>query len=110
MNRIFKCFIVCSFVVVSLSGCNDRAKNASMKANITSRAFVQKMNNGETTREQEQSYIRAVADLVFELDRNLRGTEKAENTKKLAAIISNGIDPNTPMKLFKENNTVESGN
>jgi hypothetical protein len=73
-----------------------------MKANATTRAFVEKMAKGETTREQEQAFIRVVADITFEIDRNLRGTEKAERTKATATAVMNGIDINAPLRLLDE--------
>lgn len=99
MKPIYVIVICLAFVCTS---CDDRAKNASMKANAASRVFVEKMNKGQTTREQEQEFIRIVGDLTFELDRALRGTEKAEATKKNAVLVGQGIDPNAPLKIFDD--------
>ena len=99
--RITLAIILISFALVCTS-CKEKAKSATMKANSVTRVFIEKMKKGETTREQEQAFIQVIGELTFELDRNLRGTEKATATRKAAEAIAKGIDPNAPFRIFDE--------
>jgi len=94
--------VVLSLCLVFLVGCNDKAKNVSMKANATTTAYVIKMKKGETTREQDQAFIDAVSQVTYELDRSLRGQEKADNTKNTANLLVSGIDPTAPLRLIDD--------
>lgn len=95
-------FLVVVCLALCCTSCDEKAKNVSMKANATTRVFVEKMKNGQTTREEEQKFVELTAELVFEVDRALRGTEKAEETKKKAAAIASGLDPEAPLRIFEE--------
>jgi len=105
MKIFCKIVVVPCVLILALSSCNQKSKDVSMKANATTRAFVEKMVKGETTREQEQAFIRVVADITFEIDRNLRGTEKAERTKATATAVMSGIDINAPIRFEETNST-----
>jgi len=94
--------IILTLCLVLLVGCNDKAKNVSMKANAVTAAYIVKMKNGETTKEQDQAFIEAVAQVTYELDRALRGKEKADKTKNTAHLLVSGIDPNAPLRLIDD--------
>jgi hypothetical protein len=58
------------------------------------------MDKGETTSEQDRRFIRAMSKVAFELDRNIRGTKKAESTRKEAEALATGAGSlNEPMNL-----------
>jgi len=88
--------VVMVVVVLALSGCEK--KDAARNANGYSNAFKAKMESGQTTREQEQQFIRACAGLCYELDRSVRGTKKADETKA-AAVASPDATINPVQKM-----------
>lgn len=75
-------FVAIFVIVLSLAGCES--KDAARNANGYSNAFKAKMESGQTTREQEQQFIKSCAELCYELDRAVRGTKKADATKAAA--------------------------
>lgn len=98
------CFVVLVAAIVQfgLSGCGKK-DDVSMKANAICEAYTVKMEAGQTTPEQDKEYIKAVNEVVFQLDRAIRGQKKAQATRdsaKLAA--TTGVDPKAPLKLFEE--------
>jgi hypothetical protein len=67
MKTFCKIVVIPCVLILALSSCNQKSKDVSMKANATTRAFVEKMVKGETTREQEQAFIRVVADITISI-------------------------------------------
>jgi hypothetical protein len=86
---------------IGLSGCQwSERRKSSMEFNVLSSAFSQKTESGQTTREQEQAYIKAVASLALQLDRSIRGTKSAQKTREQAEIFGKtGIDPTKPINI-----------
>ena len=90
-------------VVFLCAGCGA-SRQVSMEANASTAKFVKLIDDGKTTRDQEQRFIKAMSGVNFELDRAIRGTNKAEATRRSAVIeAQTGIDPNAPLKLEKGN-------
>jgi hypothetical protein len=94
-------FVLVIVIVASTTGCAER-RRASEEFNKLSRAFEAKMEKGETTREQEQSYVRATSRLAYEFDRSIRGNKKADRARKEAEAIINGFRPNDPLRIDAE--------
>ena len=77
-------------VALTIAGCDRR--DSAEKANGETNRFNAFVKAGQTTRQQEQAFISAIADDCYQLDRSIRGTSKAEATKaaSIAGITSNG--------------------
>lgn len=102
MGRFLRFAVVFSFVAC-LAGCQytDRRK-ASMEMNAMSVRFEKLVEQGKTTRDQEQKYIKAVSDMSLQLDRSVRGTTKANATRQNAGVLADtGVDPSAPVKISK---------
>jgi hypothetical protein len=96
------CLFAC-LMVFSLASCQyTERRKASMQLNALSAKFENMVEKGQTTRVQEQAYIKAVNDLSLQLDRSVRGTTTANLTRQNAVILSNtGVDPTEPVKSFR---------
>lgn len=95
-----RAFIV--LVVVLCSGCGV-SRQVSMEANASTAKFAKLIDNGKTTRDQEQRFIKAMSGVNFELDRAIRGTTKATATRNTAVIeAQTGVDLSAPLKLQKD--------
>lgn len=97
-----KLTIILVFVsCISLAGCQwAERRRSSMEFNVLSSAFNQKTESGQTNREQEQAYIKAVSVLALQLDRSIRGTKSAQKTREQAEIFGKtGIDPTKPINI-----------
>jgi len=79
-----------SFCLVGCSWAERR--RISMEDNAMSVKFVSLMDKGQTTRDQEQKFIRAAKDNFFQLDRSIRGTSAAEATRQKAEKDAAGAD------------------
>lgn len=96
--------LVCLAIITgtALGGCGKKDE-VSMKANAICEAYATKMESGQTTPEQDKEFIKAVREVVYQLDRSIRGEKKAKATRDSARMaISTGVDPNAPLKLFEE--------
>jgi len=83
-----------------LSGCNGERRRVSRETSAMTVKFSKLVKDGKTTREQEQRFIHAMKDVTFELDRSIRGTKKAEQTKRSAEIeAETGVSPSQPLNL-----------
>lgn len=92
---------VCVLMLVFSAGCDRR--RVSREANQISAAYEVKMDKGQTTREQDQRFIRAMGKVSLELDSSIRGTKKAEATRAAAIKAAElGVDPNVVPKLDSE--------
>jgi len=83
------------------TGCSrQEAKRVSRESAAMTIKFNELVKAGKTTREQEKAYIDAVAKVVFQLDRSLRGTKEAERTRRNAEIeAKTGISTEGPIDL-----------
>lgn len=87
-------------IFVGLCGCpKEERDRTSSEANKMVHAYRKLMEAGKTTPEQDKRFIMAVDDQVYQLDRAIRGTKKADASRAQAEAISNGIDPNAPLDL-----------
>lgn len=84
--------------LVAFTGCGER-RRVSSETHAMSNVYTVKMKKGETTREQDQKYIEAMNDVVYELDRSIRGKKKADETKRLSTALGNGTDPREVLNL-----------
>jgi uncharacterized lipoprotein NlpE involved in copper resistance len=92
--------LVSSLVIFCFCGCtNTETKRVTREQNGMTHVFVSKMDKGETTREQEQKFIKAQDKVAYEVDRAVRGIKKAQKTRLEAEAISQGIDINAPLNL-----------
>lgn len=93
--------IACTLVLMLCAGCNKQeAKRVSRETAAMSIKFNALVAAGKTTREQEKAYIDAVAKVMFELDRSIRGTKEAQRTQRNAEIeAKTGIDLDSPLEL-----------
>ena len=93
--------IVTCLLVFSLTGCNSaETKKISQETADMAIKFNELVKAGKTTRAQEQAYIASVANVVFQLDRAIRGTTAAQATQKQAQLeAANGVDLNAPLNL-----------
>jgi len=71
-------------IMLMLCSCKEEAKKVSREGNALTAKFVQLMDTGKTTREQEQEFIRACSRVVYEVDAALRSREKADATRGMA--------------------------
>ena len=72
--------VVVVIAVLSSFGC--KRGEVSMEVNAETAKFERLMTDGKTTRDQEQRFIQAVSAASLQLDRAIRGTKKAEQTRK----------------------------
>jgi len=92
--------VILAVVLPFLAGCNGERTRVSRENNSLTAAYVTKMDKGETTSEQDKRFIRAVSKVALELDRNIRGKENAETTRKEAQALANGAGSlSDPMNL-----------
>lgn len=78
-------------LVLALPGCNkQQMEKASREANATTYGFMRLMQKGQTTRAQEQAFITAMAALSLQVDREIRGTDKANQTRTDATAAIDG--------------------
>ena len=90
-------FVLIAFV---FSGCSGERRRVSRETNALTRAYEIKMDKGETTSEQDKRFIRAMSKVALELDRNIRGTKKANETRKEAEALATGAESfNNSMNL-----------
>lgn len=88
-------FILAIAIVISLPGCDEETERVTRESNGLVVGFIQKMEKGETTREQEQRFIKACGKVLFEVDRAVRGTKKAEQTRNdILKALQAGVDVN----------------
>lgn len=77
--------------ILALQGCSvGERRRVSRESNALATGFVDQMDKGQTTRDQEQRFIRAMNKVLLELDRSIRGTKKAEETREDAIRAVNG--------------------
>ena len=94
MNKI----LLVGVLIFSLAGCSwVERRRVSQEANGLSAAFVVQMDKKMTTREQEQAFIKAANRNFYELDRSIRGTTAADQTRKNAS--AGALGANDPIKL-----------
>lgn len=95
-------FVALLSLLLCLSGCNSERSRVSMETNALTVRFQKLMEAGKTTREQEQAYIKRVSDVTLQLDRSIRGTDKANQTRQAAVIYAEtGVDPKATLDLNK---------
>lgn len=98
-------FLAVPLVLLMLVGCNKQeTKRVTRETSAMAVKFNELVKAGKTTREQEKAYIDAVAQVVFQVDRAVRGTKDAERTKRNAEIEAKiGINPEGPIELNMDN-------
>ena len=95
MKRLLVTSILAITIIISLPGCDEETKRVTRESNGLVVGFIQKMEKGETTREQEQRFIKACGKVLFEVDRAVRGTKKAEQTRNdILKALQAGVDIN----------------
>jgi len=84
-----------------LAGCNKQeTKRVTRETSAMAIKFNELVKAGKTTREQEKAYIDAVALVMYQVDRAVRGTKDADRTKQNAEIeAKTGINPEGPIEL-----------
>lgn len=88
------------FVPLAFSGCNKQEmEKASREANATTYGFMRLMQKGQTTRAQEQAFITAMAALSLQVDREIRGTDKANQTRTDATSAIDGPSTAIPVPV-----------
>lgn len=98
--RTYKASVVVVLLVMGLCGCPKAERDrTSSEANKMVHSYRKLMDSGKTTTDQDKRFIRAADDQVYQLDRSIRGTKKADASRAQAEAISNGIDPNAPLDL-----------
>lgn len=70
--------------LVFMLGCSGERRRVSMETNSLTAAYESKMDKGETTPEQDKRFIRSISKVAYELDRNIRGKKKADDTRNQA--------------------------
>lgn len=83
--------------ILFLTGC-EKNRVSSETSSLTT-AYRAKMDKGETTPEQDKAFIRAMEEVVYQLDRANRGKKKADETRRMAKMIVEGNDPREVFKL-----------
>jgi len=87
-------------LVLGLCGCPKAERDrTSSEANKMVHTYRKLMDAGKTTADQDKRFIRAVDDTVYQIDRAVRGTKKADSSRAQAEAISNGVDPDAPLNL-----------
>ena len=90
-------------LVTGLCGCPKAERDrTSSEANKMVHQYRVLMERGETTPDQDKRFIKAVDDQVYQLDRSIRGTKRADSSRAQAEAIANGINPDTPLDLNDE--------
>lgn len=85
--------------MLATTGCGEK-RRVSREANSLSAAYVVHMEKGNTTREQDQRFIKAISQVAYELDRNIRGDKKAKATRQAAQkLATSGLDPNSNFNI-----------
>lgn len=70
------------FLLLLMIGCvSQTAKDKIHRGAVINDSFTQKMDRGETTREQEQKHIRAMRVWHYALDYNVNGNEPPADVK-----------------------------
>jgi len=92
---------ICIFFVVFVCGCSSQqTKRVSMESAALSEKYAQLSKDGKTTPQQDKAYIQAIAKVNYELDRAIRGTKKADATKKAVTIeAQTGVSADQPLNL-----------
>lgn len=99
---VWTCIILGALAIVfTLPGCTEsEAKTVSRETNQLTAKFIELMNEGKTTRDQEQKFIQAMGNVTFQLDRAIRGDTAATTSQKNAVIeAKTGINPEAPLNL-----------
>lgn len=78
-----KKIIVVLICLVFLCGCNEKAKDATARANMLSGGYKKQLD--KTTPEQDKAHIRAMDYEIFSIDAAMRGIGKAKKTRALVA-------------------------
>jgi hypothetical protein len=100
VKKIAITVVVALALSLGMTGCNSQeTKRVTREAHVLTAAFIDKMKKGETTREQEQQFIEAVGKVAYEVDRAVRGTKAADQTKNDINLITKGIDLSKPLQL-----------
>ncbi len=95
-----KLAIISMIVLLFLAGCNQETKRVTRETSQMAIKFNELVKAGKTTREQEKSYIDAVALVTYQVDRAVRGTKEADRTKQNAEIeAKTGVNPEGPIEL-----------
>jgi hypothetical protein len=103
VKKLAICLMSLSMIFCLTSCQYTERRKASMQLNVLSSRFENMVEKGQTTRVQEQAYIKAVSDLSLQLDRSVRGTNAANQTRQNTMIFSNtGVDPNAPLMIKKK--------
>src|SRR3954468_9594378 len=95
-------FVVFSMMaLLFLAGCSKQeTKRVTRETSAMAIKFNELVKAGKTTREQEKAYIDAVALVMYQVDRSIRGTQEADRTKQNAEIeAKTGINPEGPIDL-----------
>lgn len=100
MKKIAIMFVVVCVFSFGMTGCDSQeTKRVTREAHVLTAAFIGKMKKGETTREQEQQFIEAIGKVAYEVDRAVRGTKAADQTKNDIDLMTKGIDLSKPLQL-----------
>lgn len=93
--------ICACILILFLVGCESGTKReASRETNSLSAAYETKMKKGQTTPEQDKRFIQAMSRQVHEMDRAIRGTKKADETRRKAIQAAElGVDPSAVPNL-----------
>lgn len=88
-------------LVAMLSGCSSgERRRVSRETNSLTTAYVTRMDKGQTTPDQDKRFIKAIATVALELDKNIRGEKKALQTMREAqALAAAGLQPGAPIDL-----------
>jgi hypothetical protein len=70
--------------LVFMLGCSGERRRVSMETNSLTAAYEAKMDNGKTTPEQDKRFIKSISKVAYELDRNIRGKKRADETRNQA--------------------------
>lgn len=94
--------ITVCILAVCLSGCGT-ASRVSSEAHALYEAYTVQMDAGKTTPAQDKEFIKATRDVVFQLDRAIRGQKKAQATADAAKLAAQAaVNPSVPKDLSKK--------
>lgn len=95
--------MLCLLLALFLAGCNGERRRVSREANSLTAAYAVKMENGQTTADQDRRFIRAMSKVCLELDRSIRGDKKANQTRKAAEKLAGvGLDHDSNFNLDED--------
>jgi len=100
MKRCLSVVLSSLVLLAALSGCGG-ARRVSRETNQLTRMFQKQVEAGKTTRAQEQAYIKSVSDVAYQLDRAIRGTKAADQTRREVETLANNLKLNEPLNLDK---------